>query len=124
MNGRVLNGGSLPVINTVTLNNYGYNCFDEYVSEDGKVYRAVNGNDAVIEDIIRNLKNRGVGKDLSEINHSAWANGKLKYENDAYFLFFDITVSIEELKSQITIAEAIIDQMEENDSVGINLYYN
>ena len=124
LNGRVLNGGSLPVINTVTLNNYGYNCFDEYVSEDGKVYRAVNGNDAVIEDIIRNLKNRGVGKDLSEINHSAWANGKLKYENDAYFLFFDITVSIEELKSQITIAEAIIDQMEENDSVGINLYYN
>ena len=115
-----LNSGE-PIINTVTLNNYGYNCFDSYVSEKGKVYRAVNGTDAVIEDIIRDLKNSGVGKDLSGINHSSSTNGKLKFEKDAYQLVFDATASPADIEKQISVGEAIINQMNKDDL--LNIYY-
>ncbi|MCR5210584.1 MAG: hypothetical protein K6C99_10270 [Lachnospiraceae bacterium] len=118
------NQTSLGVFNTVTLNNYGYNCFDSYVSEKGKIYRAINGTDAVIEEIIRDLKNSGVGKDLSGISHFSAIHSKLKYENDSYYLCFDGGVSAEDQEKQASVAQALIEHMDENDVVSIIAYYN
>ena len=106
------NQTSIGVFSTVTLNNYGYNCLDTYVSDNGRVYRA----------IIRDLKNRGGGKDISEINHSSSTNGKLKYEKDAYQLVFDATASPADIEKQISVGEAIINQMNIDDLLDVYYY--